>query len=765
MIKSIRLVNWRSHSDTSLEFQEGTNLLIGIMGAGKSSVLEAIAFSLFGTFPALERRKVKLDDIFRLNEPKAQTILEFKWNETVYRVERTLERNKRGVATSAELYKSGSLLEHGTVAVNDQIHNLTGVDYDLFTRAIYAEQNNIDYFLTLDPKRRKQDIDTLLGLDRFEDARTNAVTVFGRFKTKRLVLEEKFNPLHLAESETKEKSLAEALTTDETKQKETAAALAARNLSQEGLAKDFHLLRAKKELFERLGKDEATISGRLQQLREESAGFDSSAFESSKSKITALLNERAKFAEKTKTLDSEAARLAREMGQTEAKIKSALDAKARSESLKKEQENLLGDSKPEALASKLAELEQISLSSDSERKSLEHEVAEIIDLIPRLKPGSSHCPLCASSLAGDAVAHIKAEKEQEIAKKRTRIAELTSSSTLNRKDIETLKVRIRRISLITETLAPLEQNASTLLQIEQAREKLRAEQVRLKEARDHHIADTDKQNQSIEQEKVVFTKLEAAAKRKTEADVLDKKLFEIKEQLKAASFSPEKYETLRTKLETAKLDCANLASERTALDKQIQHTKELLGVAKKELANLRALATEIKSLSDLESELSFFRNALLETQTSLRSSLVEAINSAMNEIWPIFYPYRNYSALRLSATEKDYVFEVLDNGEWKNLESIASGGERASAALALRVALAMVLTPNLSWLILDEPTHNLDHDTIELLSETLQTKVPQVVRQTFVITHEEGLMGSEFASTYRLTRNKERNGETKVERV
>jgi DNA repair exonuclease SbcCD ATPase subunit len=74
-----------------------------------------------------------------------------------------------------------------------------------------------------------------------------------------------------------------------------------------------------------------------------------------------------------------------------------------------------------------------------------------------------------------------------------------------------------------------------------------------------------------------------------------------------------------------------------------------------------------------------------------------------------------------------------------------------------------VLTPRLSWLILDEPTHNLDKEAINLLSHALQFKVPEVVKQTFVITHEEGLMGSDFASSYRLTRDKEQNGETKVE--
>jgi hypothetical protein len=39
------------------------------------------------------------------------------------------------------------------------------------------------------------------------------------------------------------------------------------------------------------------------------------------------------------------------------------------------------------------------------------------------------------------------------------------------------------------------------------------------------------------------------------------------------------------------------------------------------------------------------------------------------------------------------------------------------------------------------------------------------VKQTFVISHDEAFIGSEFASSYRLTRDKEANGETKAEEI
>src|SRR5512147_497146 len=101
MIKSIRLLNWRSHADTRLEFRKGTNLLVGIMGAGKSSIIEGISFALYGTFPAMERRKIKLENVVRLSEGTASVTLEFEWDGAIYRVERGIERSKKGTSSQA----------------------------------------------------------------------------------------------------------------------------------------------------------------------------------------------------------------------------------------------------------------------------------------------------------------------------------------------------------------------------------------------------------------------------------------------------------------------------------------------------------------------------------------------------------------------------------------------------------------------------------------------------------------------------------------
>ena len=47
-LSRIRLVNFRQHADTTIDFERGLTGIIGPNGAGKSTILEAVAWALYG---------------------------------------------------------------------------------------------------------------------------------------------------------------------------------------------------------------------------------------------------------------------------------------------------------------------------------------------------------------------------------------------------------------------------------------------------------------------------------------------------------------------------------------------------------------------------------------------------------------------------------------------------------------------------------------------------------------------------------------------
>ena len=155
-----------------------------------------------------------------------------------------------------------------------------------------------------------------------------------------------------------------------------------------------------------------------------------------------------------------------------------------------------------------------------------------------------------------------------------------------------------------------------------------------------------------------------------------------------------------------------------------------------------------------------FASVLQFTQESLRAAFLTTVNSALATIWPVLYPYGDFPALELAVEDGDYLLRLQEKGRWVPAE-LVSGGERSAAALALRIAFSLSFLPHLRWLILDEPTHNLDAAAVKRLGEILQENITAFADQVFLITHEERL--ADGLHTIHLHRDKDQDLPTIVQ--
>jgi DNA repair exonuclease SbcCD ATPase subunit len=229
-----------------------------------------------------------------------------------------------------------------------------------------------------------------------------------------------------------------------------------------------------------------------------------------------------------------------------------------------------------------------------------------------------------------------------------------------------------------------------------------------------------------------------------------------------SSFSPsilEKFELdyqttigLEKELQTHLANLTEIKSEKKKLIDEIENRKKMLEDYKQEIRKINAISDQLR----------FLGNALEATQEQLRKDFVSSVNEAMQSIWSELYPYRDIYSIKLGIEGGDYVLQLQDSTGWIPVDGNASGGERSMAALALRIAFSLVLAPQLRWLVLDEPTHNLDSRSVEELANVLRERITKFVDQVFIITHDPSLENAVSGYLYRFDREKEKDGHTKV---
>jgi exonuclease SbcC len=763
MISAISLKNWKTHRDTTVEFGRGTNLIIGIMGSGKSALLDALSYSLFGTFPQVRRREASTEDSITFGETGASLSLDFVHGGKKYRVERRLKREGGKTGTASKLFREGKLLESGSKRVNGMVSSILEIDYDLFTRAIYSEQNNIDYFLTIDPAKRKREMDRLLGLDRFESARASCVSLLNRISHEADSLSSLFSAkehesllLQKREKSSLLQSLSEKsqfLQKERQRLESSRASLKKRLGELESLSKKRDSL---KSAMERALAKREVLSSELEGKSPSESSLQK------KREALGELSEKRKLADsRISTLEKSISAASRLLGKNSSMLS---DAKSSLKKLRECESGLAslsreGEASPESL---LEKTDSAILSASSKIDSLSSKIAELKESMGSLKEGATECPVCDSPLQGDAAERIRSQKKEAASLAESELSNLKASLPALKSRRQELQKKIQKKSSLSSSIPELRERTRSIPSLEKERLRMEAELTSLSKEKESILPAMEKRAREYSDLLLSFREEESLLKKAALLKDAQSEAKRSREELSALKLDDSELERVRSGHSKAEILFERASSSLASLQKERASATEMLKILQERIAQMEKAKAESGYLQKLKSELQIYRNSLLELQSELRAELTGAISSAMNNIWPILYPYADYKQLRIIATEKDYFFEVND-GEWRRLEKIASGGEKACLSLTLRMALATVLTPSVGWMMLDEPTHNLDAEAIHTLSEALENKVPEIIPQSIVITHEENLISSEFARSYKFSRDKESLGPTVVE--
>ncbi|MBD1844594.1 SMC family ATPase [Cyanobacteria bacterium FACHB-63] len=183
----LTLRHFLSYQEATLDFRGlHTACVCGANGAGKSSLLEAISWALWG-----ESRAASEDDVIHMGAKEAQVEFIFQMHQQTYRVLRTRQRGQGGSLEFQVMQGGGfkSLTAKGIRSTQQLILTHLRLDYETFVNSAYLRQGRADEFMLKRPAERKQILADLLKLHQYDELSEQAKDKSRQFKAQVDLLE------------------------------------------------------------------------------------------------------------------------------------------------------------------------------------------------------------------------------------------------------------------------------------------------------------------------------------------------------------------------------------------------------------------------------------------------------------------------------------------------------------------------------------------------------------------------------------------------
>ncbi|NHN42587.1 DNA double-strand break repair ATPase Rad50 [Halorubellus sp. JP-L1] len=166
----VALENFKCYADADLSLSSGVTVVHGVNGSGKSSLLEACFFALYGS-AAIDGPR---ESVIRTGEEECAVELWFEHAGGRYHLERSLKDYGDRVSHDCVLEGPGEETWEGATAVDGAIADLLRMDASAFVNCAYVQQGEVNKLIHATPTERQDMIDDLLQLGKLEEYRERA---------------------------------------------------------------------------------------------------------------------------------------------------------------------------------------------------------------------------------------------------------------------------------------------------------------------------------------------------------------------------------------------------------------------------------------------------------------------------------------------------------------------------------------------------------------------------------------------------------------
>ncbi len=797
-IKSLKLQNIRSYVEETISFSEGSQLLAGDIGAGKSTVLLAIEYALFGT----KRGELETTSLLRNGSHAGRIELTFDLHGKEVTVGRTLKRTPQSVKQEAGyLTVNNSRIDATPVELRARIIDLLGypkeaqaIAKDLIYRyTVFTPQENMRQIIYDDKEIRLNTLRKVFNIDKYKKIKENAQFISKELRAQKRALEETITNIPALETQKKktieekgkkqqELVVQEQVVKDE-QQKRTLQELELAQLELLSVEyrkkKEQHAvlamqLKTKQELFEQTRQKETLLVQNIEQLRlsqplvgvrptEKTISELEQEKEITGKEIGETEQQYALILQQEKNLVTQAEHLVQE-------IKSIREAIVHKEPYAQQlltfDTEIIGKDAAEKI---LAALEQENIVLNKEEASLvvaQKNAEQILSRIPALQT----CTLCLQDVVHEHKEKISDAQKIILNDAMTEILVLQQKKQRIQMKIEEQKKILHSIVLAEKKKAVLQ----TMLQEIILKEKAVFEKQIV-------LLSFEEQKKQSEERKSALDRFPLKEK-KEEVTKIRKVLEDLRFWEKSVEYQKNHMQKISEKEEqlvAVKKECAELENELGQLKKELEQYKDISGQSTKheqqvlvkkqdyEIVREREKQEEMKRIA-LQKELFYFneqiaqQDAVLQQKyaTSDRVRKIQTYHQWLEEFFvPLVSTMEKHVLLQVHASfnavftqwfsmligegltarlDEDFTPIIEQNGYDTDVLDL-SGGEKTAVALAYRLALNKVINDFIST-IHTKDLLILDEPTDGFSSEQLD-KMRDVleelhIAQLIVVSHE-----------------------------
>ena len=166
-LQALEITNFRVIKSARVVFPDRVIGVVGPNGAGKSSIVEAIAWALYGN-QAARTGKNEIKSTFSNPDDTCEVRLDFSINDVKYRVIRRLVgRTERA---EVALYRGDASESVGVNETRRYVGELLGLDWRGFLTSFLARQQELNALSDLQPSKRRDHLAGMLGIERLDKA-------------------------------------------------------------------------------------------------------------------------------------------------------------------------------------------------------------------------------------------------------------------------------------------------------------------------------------------------------------------------------------------------------------------------------------------------------------------------------------------------------------------------------------------------------------------------------------------------------------------